>query len=229
MPRAVTQRHKVEATYKQPTPETRCRPTRPSSSVKQRGLRADINGYEQHVPGLPRARGPITHAAKQDKGSTQAEEANAPRSPQRTNPDAMTLGDWQRFRGYDPKTRAYVTQRRQAGHSGVGGMGEMRQEPMPEYPCPACGRGVLRFQELPIPMVPWPSASRGTPGSPSRSVGLGSGGTPMRRGTGACGPFQRRSQTPRSPVTSEGGTGGDTTGSPAFCRARRWTRKVRGG
>ncbi len=67
------------------------------------------------------------------------------------DPDAMTLGDWQRFRGYDPKTRAYVTQRRQAGHSGVGGMGEMRQEPMPEYPCPACGRGVLRFQELPIP------------------------------------------------------------------------------
>jgi len=22
---------------------------------------------------------------------------------------------------------------------------------MPEYPCPACGRGVLRFSELPIP------------------------------------------------------------------------------
>ena len=24
-------------------------------------------------------------------------------------------------------------------------------EPMTEYPCPACGRGVLRFPELPIP------------------------------------------------------------------------------
>jgi hypothetical protein len=43
------------------------------------------------------------------------------------DPDAMTLGDWQRFRGYDPKTHSYVAQRRQQEDSGVGGMGEARR------------------------------------------------------------------------------------------------------
>jgi hypothetical protein len=44
------------------------------------------------------------------------------------DPDAMTFGDWQRCRGYDPKTRTYVAQRQEQDDGAVDGMAEARRQ-----------------------------------------------------------------------------------------------------
>ncbi len=74
---------------------------------------------------------PMTTQLHKAKGAPKSRKRRHLGYDNEPDPDAMTLGDWQRCRGYDPKTHTYVAQRQQAGDGGVGGMGETRRQAAP--------------------------------------------------------------------------------------------------